>query len=67
LAIWISSASSATGPSLPGRTGTPTAATVSRALDFSPISVSTEGFGPMKVTLQALQTSANAADSERNP
>jgi hypothetical protein len=59
--------SPSTGPSLPGRIGTPAFFIARRARALSPISRMTFGSGPMKRMWQASQTSARYALSDRKP
>ncbi len=63
----VAVSASASKPSLPGTMGIPAAAISRRACSFSPISRNISGDGPMKVILEASQTSAKFAFSERKP
>jgi hypothetical protein len=56
-----------TGPSLPGRIGTPAFFIARRARALSPSSRMTFGVGPMNLMWQASQTSARYALSDRKP
>ena len=55
------------GPSLPGTTGTPAAATVALARILSPIASIAAAGGPMKTSPASAQARAKAAFSDRNP
>ena len=59
--------SSATAPSEPGMTGSPTARIFSLASDLLPISAIVPGAGPIQRRSQDSQTSANSAFSARKP
>ena len=67
LATFSACSSPSTGPSLPGRIGTPAFFIARRARALSPISRMTLGSGPMNRMWQASQTSARYALSERKP
>ena len=56
--IFCAFSSESTGPSLPGRIGTPAFFMARRARDLSPSSRMTLGVGPMNLMWQASQTSA---------
>jgi hypothetical protein len=61
------SASSLSGSSLPGTTGTPACLAITRACALSPIKRIASGEGPMNVRPQARQMSAKAGFSARKP
>ena len=61
------SASSVTGDSVPGTTGTPRCFAVRRAATLSPIARMADGGGPMKTRPAAAHASAKAAFSARKP
>ena len=61
------SASSMTGASVPGTTGTPSRMAVRRAATLSPMARMAAGGGPMKTSPAAAQASAKAAFSARKP
>ena len=56
-----------TGPSDPGRIGTPSAATERLASDLFPMSRIADGGGPMKTRPHSWMISAKWALSARNP
>ena len=62
-----SAASSSPGAARPGTTGTPRAATVSRAVILSPMVAIAAADGPTKAMPAAAQATASSARSERKP
>ena len=65
--IFCAFSSLSTGPSLPGRMGTPAFFIARRARALSPSSRITFGAGPMNLMWHASHTSARYALSARNP
>ena len=62
-----SARSAASGPSVPGTTGTPAACAAVRDAVFPPISAMTSADGPTKRSPASRQARAKSAFSARNP